>query len=62
MLLFELFPAFVTLVSVLVGVGLYLANARAASGPAESPPAPRAPARDDTPRRPHTGLRPSMRG
>ena len=33
MLLFEFFPAFVALVSVIVGVWLWRANARARSGP-----------------------------
>jgi hypothetical protein len=32
-LLFEFFPAFVALVSVIVGVALWRANARAQSGP-----------------------------
>ena len=33
MLLFEFFPAFIALVSVIVGVALWRANARAQSGP-----------------------------
>ena len=37
MLLFELFPAFVALVSVIVGVALWKANARARSGPNPEP-------------------------
>jgi len=46
-LLFELFPAFVALVSVIVGVMLWRANARARSGPNPEPlrtptPAPNA--------------------
>ncbi len=47
MLLFEFFPAFVALVSVIVGVVLWRANARARSGPNPEPlraptPAPNA--------------------
>jgi hypothetical protein len=46
-LLFEFFPAFVALVSVIVGVFLWRANARARSGPNPEPlrtptPAPNA--------------------
>jgi hypothetical protein len=37
MLLFEFFPAFVALVSVIVGVVLWRANARAQSGPNPEP-------------------------
>jgi hypothetical protein len=36
-LLFEFFPAFVALVSVIVGVALWRANARASSGPDAEP-------------------------
>ena len=64
MLFFELFPAFVTLVSLIVAAGLFLANRRAA----DEPPQPnaqsvrRAPP-DDTvpPTSRRSGLRPSMR-
>ena len=47
MLLFEFFPAFVALVSVIVGLILWRANARARSGPNPEPlrtptPAPNA--------------------
>ena len=47
MLLFEFFPAFVALVSVIVGVVLWRANARASTGPDAEPlrrstPAPNA--------------------
>ena len=38
MLLFEFFPAFVALVSVVVGVALWRANTRARSGPNPEPP------------------------
>ena len=37
MLLFEFFPAFVALVSVVVGVALWRANARAQAGPNPEP-------------------------
>ena len=55
MLLFEFFPAFVALVSVIVGVALWRANARASSGPDAEPlrrsrPAPNADKADATER------------
>ena len=37
MLFFELFPAFVALVSVVVGVALWMANRRAQEGPDPEP-------------------------
>jgi hypothetical protein len=51
MLLFEFFPAFVAIVSVIVGVALWRANARAQEGPNPEPlrkpvPAPNANAPD----------------
>jgi hypothetical protein len=54
-LLFEFFPAFVALVSVIVGVALWRANARAQSGPNPEPlrtptPAPNADKADATER------------
>ena len=55
MLLFEFFPAFVALVSVIVGVMLWRANTRAQSGPDAEPlrkptPAPNAGKADATER------------
>ena len=44
MLLFEFFPAFIALVSVIVGVALWRANTRAQSGPNPEPPRTRIPA------------------
>lgn len=63
MLLFEFFPAFVALVSVIVGVVLWRANTRAQSGPNPEPlrkptPAPNADKADATER---GGGRPSFR-
>jgi hypothetical protein len=54
-LLFEFFPAFVALVSVIVGVVLWRANARASTGPDAEPlrrstPAPNADKADATER------------
>ena len=54
MLLFEFFPAFVALVSVIVGLMLWRANARASTGPDAEPlrttPAPNADKADATER------------
>ena len=63
MLLFEFFPAFIALVSVIVGVVLWRANARASAGPGAEPlrrptPAPNADKADATDR---GGGRPSFR-
>ena len=63
MLLFEFFPALVALVSVIVGVMLWRANARAQEGPAPEPlrqstPPPNADKADATDR---GGGRPSFR-
>jgi hypothetical protein len=62
-LLFEFFPAFVALVSVIVGLALWRANARASAGPEAEPPrkptpAPHADRADATER---GGGRPSFR-
>jgi hypothetical protein len=62
-LLFEFFPAFVALVSVIVGVMLWRTNARASTGPDAEPlrrptPAPNADKADATDR---GGGRPSFR-
>jgi hypothetical protein len=43
MLFFEFFPAFVALVSVIVGVMLWRANQRAQTGPNPEPPRQRIP-------------------
>jgi hypothetical protein len=41
LLFFELFPAFVMLVSLIVGIALFLANRRASDEPPAQPPAMR---------------------
>jgi hypothetical protein len=61
-LFFEFFPAFVMILSIFVGVGLYAANARARHDPPEERPQPRQPASTPPGRTiESTGLRSSMR-
>jgi hypothetical protein len=55
MLLFEFFPAFVALVSVIVGVALWRANTRAQSGP--NPEPPRAPVQAPNAGKPDAAVR-----
>jgi len=62
MLFFELFPAFVMVVSLIVAIALFVANRGAPRDP--TPPVrehPRTPA-PTRPGDPRTGTRPSMRG
>jgi hypothetical protein len=59
-LFFELFPAFLALVSIIVGVGLYISNHRSRNDPPDpvitvTPPPPGSPAAQQT-----TNRRPSM--
>ncbi|HEY5616952.1 MAG TPA: hypothetical protein VIK60_03365 [Vicinamibacterales bacterium] len=61
MLFFELFPAFVLLVSLIVGVMLFLASRRAPNESTSSLEQPRRPVSAE-PGDPRTGSRPSMRG